>query len=134
MEKDSFRELPSLLGTKIIKVLRYSESENFSFKISDGSSILASYWRLIKKGRSCVTSFDEGQKYGLPQPIDSATKATEAVADLAIAQAKINKVTGDIEIEFSRGDRLQLFSFTSYEDWQINFPNGATELSNYAFE
>jgi hypothetical protein len=38
---------------------------------SNGSRFRADYWRIVKSGRAGVSTFDHGQKYGLPVPIDA---------------------------------------------------------------
>jgi hypothetical protein len=44
----------------------------------------------------------------------------------------INKETGDLLFNFTNDVKLQVLNFTGYEIWQISFPDGTGEYSNYA--
>jgi hypothetical protein len=40
--------------------------------------------------------------------------------------------TADLTLVFDETARLQVFNFTAYEIWELHFPGGTTEYSNYA--
>ena len=101
---------------------------------SDGSRLRASYWRLIRDGRAELTSFDHEQQYGLPEPIDAKHLLQLALDNRVCVSAQLDAETGDLCFEFDGRIRLQIFNFTRYEVWEITFPDGTGELSNYALE
>lgn len=75
---------------------------------SDGTVLRFFYWRLIQDGRARLSSFDHQKRYGLPAPIDAKETISAALSE------KIN--------------------FTGFEIWDILFPDGTGEYSNYALE
>jgi hypothetical protein len=127
--------LASLQGTTV----RTSNPERFpgpgiapvELYFSDGSRLRTEYWRILFENKISITSFDHKQQYGLPAPIDAFAQIAEALDGRAVREAKRDARTGDLIISFDVGVELQVFNFTGYEDWEINFPNGTGEYSNY---
>jgi hypothetical protein len=52
--------------------------------------------------------------------------------DGTVTEAQIDKETGDLHLQFTEDIRLQVFGFSGYEVWEISFPDGTGEYSNYA--
>ncbi len=98
---------------------------------SDGSRLRTNYWRIIFDGKISTSSFDHQQKYGLPAPIDAFAQIAEALDGRAVREAKLDTRTGDLVFSFEPNLELQMFNFTGYEDWEMHFPNGTGEYSNY---
>lgn len=98
---------------------------------SNGIKLRASYWRLIKTGEHGLSSFDHGQKYGLSAHIDAKKQLWNELKNKEVISASLENKTGDLIFEFSNMLELQVFNFTGYEVWEINFPNGNTEYSNH---
>jgi hypothetical protein len=48
-----------------------------------------------------------------------------------VTSASADFETGDLRFEFSSNLKLQVFNFTGYEVWEMNFPDGTVEYSNY---
>jgi hypothetical protein len=99
---------------------------------SDGAWLRADYWRTIEADRAGLSSFDHGQKYGLRAAIDAISWLTELLQDKTVTQAKWDVRSGDLTLTFQGEIELSVFNFTSYEAWEIRFPDGKGELSNYA--
>lgn len=49
-------------------------------------------------------------------------------------EARWDRETGDLIFDFTGNIKLQVLNFTGYEIWEITFPNGTGELSNFARE
>lgn len=99
----------------------------------NGSRLHAQYWRLIKMEREVrLSSFDHQQRYGLAAPIDAINKLQEELQNKVVTGARMRDETGDLLFEFADHLKLEVFSFTGYEDWEIHFPDGTGECSNYA--
>ncbi len=98
---------------------------------SNGVLLRADYWRLVTSGRQSFSSFDHKQKYGLPAPINAISRLEEALNGEVVLGAKLDKSTGDIIINCSKDMVLQILNFTGYEVWELSFPNGSREFSNY---
>jgi hypothetical protein len=101
---------------------------------SDGTKLQAFYWRLIEDGRALLSSFDHQQKYGLLAPIDAKEQLSKILKDKICSDAQLDAETADLIFLFGKTTKLQIFNFTGYEIWDIRFPDGSGELSNYALK
>ena len=99
---------------------------------SEGSRLRADYWRVAKDGRAGRSSFDHQQQYGLPAPIDAITELRKLLQDKIVADAKLDGESCDLLFEFSESIKFRVFNFTGYEVWEIDFPDGTGEYSNFA--
>lgn len=98
----------------------------------DRTKLSAQFWRLIQGRSSVVSSFDHRQQYGLPAPVDAIGMLREALIGRAVVDASMDEVTGDLRFDFAGDLVLEVFNFTAFEIWEITFPDGTGELSNYA--
>jgi hypothetical protein len=99
---------------------------------SEGTELRADYWRVIKDGRASISSFDHRQKYGLPAPIDAIALLAKDLQGRLLTEARHDTETGDLLLWFSNNVKCQIFNVTGYEIWEIHFPDGTGEYSNYA--
>jgi hypothetical protein len=99
---------------------------------SDGSKLRADYWRVIRDGKARDSSFDHKQKYGLPEPIDAIRHLQKELHGRRVSDACLEAKTGDLIFCLEGDVEFQVFNFTGYEVWEILFPNGIGEYSNYA--
>ena len=53
--------------------------------------------------------------------------------DKQILKAGPDEETGDLLFEFADRLKLQVLNFTGYEVWEISFPDGTGEYSNYVW-
>jgi hypothetical protein len=99
---------------------------------SDGTKLRADYWRVIKGGRASISSFDHKQQYGLPAPIDAVELLTKDLQGQLVTEVRHDIETGDLLLWFTNNIKCQILNLTGYEIWEINFPDGTGEYSNYA--
>jgi hypothetical protein len=99
---------------------------------ADGSKLRATYWRVIKDGKAGISSFDHQQQYGLPAPIDAIKELQEELQNKTVTDAHLDKETGDLLFHFAGSVKFHVFNFTGYEIWDITFPDGTVEYSNYS--
>jgi hypothetical protein len=99
---------------------------------TEGTRLRADYWRVIKNRRALVSSFDHMKKYGLPAPINATDALKNELQGQSVTEARHDKETGDLLFNFTNDVKLQVLNFTGYEIWQISFPDGTGEYSNYA--
>jgi hypothetical protein len=82
-------------------------------------------WRLVVNGHISLTSEDHGQRFGLPDPIDSEAQCRSLLLGHRTGSVEIREDTKDIVIWFLSGARLDILPLSSgYENWQINTPGG----------
>lgn len=67
----------------------------------------------------------------MPAPIDAVNGLREILQDKPITNAFLDHKTGDLLFEFAQDVKLQVLNFTSYEIWEISFPDGTGGYSNY---
>lgn len=81
-------------------------------------------WRLLENGRIRFTSSDEGQKFGLPAPIDVAREVNDRIRGAHIVSADLRSNTLDLSLDFSTSHVLEVIPDSSgYEAWQIGHNN-----------
>lgn len=105
-----------------------------TIEFSDGTSLAAQFWRLTKKGRPEVSIFDHRRQYGLPAPIDALSVLRDELVGGQLQAAEMDPATADLRFTFEGGLRLEVFNFTGFEIWELTFPDGTGQLSNYALE
>ena len=99
---------------------------------ANGTRLRADQWRLIKKGREPISSFDQLEES--TSAANAIGKLNEQLQDENVNTATLDRETGDILFQFSSNIRLQVFNVAGYEAWEINFPDGTFEFSTYVFE
>jgi hypothetical protein len=56
----------------------------------------------------------------------------EELQNKTVTDARLDKETGDLLFHFAESVKFQAFNFTCYEIWDISFPDGTVEYSNYS--
>jgi Family of unknown function (DUF6188) len=89
--------------------------------LDNGASLAIScLWRLIEAGRICRTSPDEGQKFGLPAPVDVAKEVNRRLSGALVTSAFVRPGVLDIDLGFSTGHVFQVIPDSSgYEAWKL---------------
>jgi hypothetical protein len=103
-------------------------------RFSDGTVLKAHFWRLIQDGRAILSSFDHQKKYGLAAPIDAKAQLSNRLKEKICLDVHFDSETADLTLVFGETTKLQVFNFTGYEVWEIGFPDGTEEYSNYALK
>jgi hypothetical protein len=97
--------------------------ENFTFQFGEGFLAVDGLWRIIEDGRVRLTSRDQGQTFGLQEPIDSYREASELLQGRAVVEVRLVEGSADLHIEFEGGRWLEVFTDTSgYESWNLRAP------------
>jgi hypothetical protein len=77
-------------------------------------------WRLLADGVICCTSNDDGQKFGLPAPMDAAAKLDDCLRGCRIVAATMREGSLDLSLTFDNGIALELIPDScGYEAWQL---------------
>ncbi len=91
---------------------------------NDTSIVIECLWRLIEAGRIRFTSEDEGQKFGLPAPVDAAAEVNHRLNGASVGAVELQEGILDLELQFSTGHRFQIIPNSSgYEAWNLSRPN-----------
>ena len=100
-------------------------------QFSNGVVLRALYWRVIQNGNARISSFDHEQVYGLPARINAIDVLRGALGNRHLEQADFDETTGDLRFSFSQAVVLQVLNLSGYEVWELRFPDGVVEYSNY---
>lgn len=131
------KHLAALKGTTVEVTKNFDSPDllddaSIVLTLANGIVLQTDYWRAITNKESALSSFDHKQKYGLPKPIDAIEELKIVLSGKRITNAALDANTGDLVFTFDGNVLFQAFNFTGYEAWQLRFPDGALELSNYA--
>lgn len=88
------------------------------------------HWRLVSSEGIALTDEDDGQRFGLPAPVDAETKANDLLAGTTVSSATVDRLTADFNLRFSNGLRLDVLNNSSgYEGWQGGFNHDGKAVS-----
>jgi len=80
-----------------------------------------SYWRVLSHDSILLTSEDDGQKYGLPTPVDAEASIRELLDNRIAARVDVDQATADFTIRFDNGMILQIVNLSSgFEAWTLD--------------
>lgn len=89
-----------------------------------GSITLPIPWRIVANGRIAFASEDDGQKFGLPAPVDGEARANTLIGSNSITGMSIDSQTADLTVHFGNVLRLDAFNNScGYEGWHISLPS-----------
>jgi hypothetical protein len=110
-------------------VIQRREADWAANLVGGGCISLPVPWRIIAEGRIAFADEDDGQKFGLPGPLDGEAEANRLLAGKAILRAEVDRQTADLILHFEAGARMDVFNYSAgYEGWQANLPPEAGGL------
>jgi hypothetical protein len=121
------------MGSEQIEVLRgrqcraitfdtATEEWHFDFGNRVGLQV-ASPWRIVMDGAIRLGWRDDGQKFGLPSPVEGVREATTLLGDAEVRSAAVAAETAVLVITFGPACRLGVFNDSAgYEGWMLNAP------------
>jgi uncharacterized protein DUF6188 len=121
--RDVSREFEQEIRDKTVRTTRRDFEWVFDF--GDAFTlVVGSAWRLRGSDSLLLTDADDGQKYGLPAPVDAEARSNDALADATVSSFELDDSTGDLTITFSNGVSLEVLTDSmGYESWQA-YSNG----------
>jgi hypothetical protein len=98
-------------------------------KLSGGYRVqIEGLWRLLSDGNLARTSEDEGQRFGLPQPVDSISELSRALAGRTVDSIEVVPGTADLILSFGSQVLQAISNSAGYEAWQIEGPEGTVAV------
>jgi hypothetical protein len=74
----------------------------------------------VESDRIRITSEDDGQKFGLPEPLEAAAEANRRLTGATVEAIELRSGLLDLELRFSTGHSLQILPDSSgYEAWHV---------------
>lgn len=107
-----------LVGARLNACEKCNYTWTFAFTTGDVIQT-ESPWRLTNTERIVITSGDNEQQFGLPNPVDAAASALESIGDARVAEVSIIEGASDLLLRFANGVRLEFLNLSSgYEAWR----------------
>jgi hypothetical protein len=77
-------------------------------------------WRIVEEKRIRLTSFDDGQQLGLPDPIDATREINSRLKNARVIEVSLRDSTLDLHLGFDTGHTLEIIPDSSgYEAWNL---------------
>jgi hypothetical protein len=117
-------QLESFVG----KSLRTIEKLDWSWSFRFDAPLLISTeapWRFIKERRVIVTDGDDGQRFGLPAPVDASACVLSSLPAPKVHSVVLDEETGDLRIYFAADVYLEFLQLSGgYEAWRARTGEG----------
>jgi hypothetical protein len=110
--------LASALHERHCRVTR--READWSFDFGEGLNIAAAVpWRVVTSDGIAHGVEDDGQWFGLGQPVDGEARTNELLNGQKVVGVEVDAQTADLRVIFDGGARLDFFNNSSgYEGWQ----------------
>jgi len=80
-------------------------------------------WRVVTADGIALGLEDDGQRFGLPRPLDGEARVNELLSGQRVSEIEVDAQTADLRVVFDGGARLDFFNNSSgYEGWQASVP------------
>jgi len=92
------------------------------FQFGNGVALSTqSQWRLLSKDAILLTSEDDGQQYGLTEPVDAVARIRELLESRVASKVEVDQASADFTISFDNETVLQIVNLSSgYEAWTLD--------------
>jgi hypothetical protein len=108
-----------LVNHKLDSVVRRDYDWVFVFD-DESQLVVECLWRLLENNRIRYTSKDDGQRFGLPTPVDAAEELRQRLVTTQVQSVLLCDKTLDLRLTFSSGHILEIIPDSSgYEAWQL---------------
>jgi len=87
-------------------------------------------WRIIQDGRIAFADSDDGQRFGLPEPINGEARANALINEMRVIDVEIDFLTADFHVRLEGETRIDVFNHSSgYEGWQGQYQSDTEGVS-----
>ncbi|MDO8544890.1 MAG: hypothetical protein Q7S40_30970 [Opitutaceae bacterium] len=109
--------LPWIIGKRLVEAAKKDFTWLFAF--TDGVTVTTdSSWRLLTTEGVVVTSQDDGQLFGLREPVDAGARVLAVISDSTVRESRMGERSGDLIIDFHAGATLEFLTLSSgFESW-----------------
>ena len=113
-----------LVGASLTRIEKLSFSWIFHF----GNAVHLSVegpWRIVSASRILLTSEDDGQQFGLPQPIDAIVNIRQILENHRVTAVDVDLPSSDLRLQFDNDTVLQILNSSSgFECWVLDRDDG----------
>jgi hypothetical protein len=124
MTDNTLRVFEEAYSGRRCTIQRCEQDWVLSFGGNDGLSVEVP-WRIVQEGRIAYASKDDGQKFGLPHPVDGEAVANGLLDSKGVLSLELDRITADLRIHFDGATHIDVFNDSSgCEGWQASFRAG----------
>jgi hypothetical protein len=118
--------LSELVGLPCTEVKKPSDwFWQFVFGQAEAVIGVEGFWRVIVDGKIDFARDDDGQKFGLPEPVNGVNRCTELLQDNKVISFELRLDVSDLFVTFENGARLEIFNTSAgYESWSYQARSG----------
>ena len=99
-----------------------TETESWRFKFKTDYFNCSGLWRILKSKKIERVSLDNGQQFGLPNPINLENEVNELLKDKKLEAIIIKKDTSDLQLILTDNLEIEIFiSSSGYETYDFSF-------------
>ena len=114
--------LETALRGRGCRAFRRETDWNFNFGEDLGIAAFVP-WRVVTADGIALGLEDDGQRFGLPRPLDGEARVNELLSGQRVSEIEVDAQTADLRVVFDGGARLDFFNNSSgYEGWQASVP------------
>jgi hypothetical protein len=102
----------------------------WQFHFGSATLLIECPWRAVRKGVIALGADDNGQKFGLPEPVSVLQEFPKLVRNMVVTDVRVDNETADLSVHF--GDELRLDAFndsSGYEGWNYTDTKGVTVIA-----
>lgn len=120
----SVKEKELIIKTNsIFKSVTYDkDSDSWYFVFTDKIAFnVSTLWRLLENRQIKLVSLDNGQEFGLSEPIDLILALTEKLNGKSLLEIKIKQETADLNLILTDNIEIEIFiSSSGYESYNFS--------------
>jgi len=110
----------SLQGKCVTKIDNYTQGM-WQFYFDEWYFIVSAPWRLVNAEAFLIGRNDDGQWYGLTEPVNTTTRATDILHGRKVASVLITVPTADLRVLFEGDLEWQVLTDSiGYEPWNFS--------------
>jgi hypothetical protein len=85
---------------------------------------VSGFWRILKNSKIILVSTDNGQQFGLPEPLDLVSEITKELTGKTLKRIIADKDTADLELEITDEIKIEIYTSSSgYENYYLAINN-----------
>ena len=115
----------SVLVGGCVDAVEQWEDRSCVVTLSNGYRLrIESLWRLLSSGTLVLTSRDDGQRFGLEEPVQATSQLSIKLRGRAVTAVQVTQGTADLALHFDGYTLQALADSSGYEAWEVESPEG----------
>lgn len=133
MGTDLTKAIDEVMNGCLCRAARLENGWSFAFSKDGkrgGGMFISAPWRIVSGNGIAHAAEDDGQWFGLPEPVDGEAKTNGLLEGKRVRSFAVDPITADLRVEFDDGVRLDVFANSAgYESWNASFDMADVEVT-----